>query len=119
MKNPQELLNGLRQFSGTTQWYKNPLFPNCIYTDGIKYLAEHAECYWLLDFIFSNQMLKVIKAEEFQVWTLKKDGIKAIITVGDGNDNIVKTFKIPYTTFPLEEYTLWMIQGRLILKSEY
>jgi len=64
-------------------------------------------------------MLKVIKAEEFQVWTLKKDGIKAIITVGDGNDNIVKTFKIPYTTFPLEEYTLWMIQGRLILKSEY
>ena len=92
---------------------------SCIYTDGIKYLAEHAECYWLLDFIFSNQMLKAIKAEEFQVWTLKKEGSKATITVGDGNDNIVKTFKIPYTSFPLEEYTIWMIQGRLILKSEY
>ena len=119
MKNSQALLNDLRHFTGTTKWFRNPLFANCLYTEGVQYLAEHGECYWLLDYIFSNQRLKVIAAEEFQVWTIKKEESKATITVGDGNDNIVKTFKIPFTTFPLEEYTLWMIQGRLILKSEY
>lgn len=86
MKNPQELLNDLRQFTGTTVWYKHPLYAKCVYTEGVRHLAINAECYWLLDYIFSNQRLQVIAAEEFQVWTITKDGNKAIITVGDGND---------------------------------
>ena len=119
MQQPQELLNNLRQFTGTTVWYKHPLFAKCVYTEGVRYLAINAECYWFLEYIFSHQKDAKIKAEEFQVWTIVRKGSKATIKVGDGNDNIVKTFKIPFTTFPLEEYTLWMIQGRLLLKSEY
>ncbi len=56
MKKQEELLTDLAHFSGTTQWYKHPLYPKFVYTDGIHYLAIHAECYWLLEHIFSNQI---------------------------------------------------------------
>ena len=39
---PNELLSELAHFTGTTQWFKNPMFPNFRYTDGVKYLAEKA-----------------------------------------------------------------------------
>ena len=68
---------------------------------------------------FSNQTVPEIKAQEFQVWKLEKEGSAATITVGDGNKNTVKEFKIPYTDFPLEEFTLWMEGNCLILPSEH
>jgi hypothetical protein len=54
---PEELLTNLAQFTGTTQWYKHPLYRGLLYTDGIQYLAENAGCYWLIDYVFSNQVL--------------------------------------------------------------
>lgn len=44
-----------------------------LYTDGAKYVADEAGAYWLLDEIAINQTRPEIKAEEFQVWTLKVD----------------------------------------------
>ena len=119
MQQPAQLLNNLAQFTGTTQWFKHPLFSKFRYTDGVRYLAINAECYWLLEFIFSHQIDEAIKDISFQVWKLIKDGSKAIITIEDGNDTVIKTFSIPFTTFPLKEYSLWMIEGVLLLKSEY
>ncbi len=119
MKKATELLANLRQFTGTTNYFKHPLFSKYRYTDGVRYLAINAECYWLLEFIFGHQSNAEIRSTPFQVWKLVKDGDKATITIEDGNDNVVKTFKLSYTSFPLEEYTLWMIDGVLLLKSEY
>ena len=116
---PSQLLAELAHFTGTTQYYYNPAFPNFHYTDGVKFLAEEAEAYWLLDFIFSNQLLPEIKAESFQVWAIEVENNEATITVDDGNGNVVKKFEIPYTDFPLEKYTLWFVDKALILKSEY
>ena len=62
---------------------------------------------------------QAIKETPFQVWKLVKDGDKATITIEDGNDNLVKAFTLTYTSFPLKTYTLWMIEGVLLLKSEY
>ena len=119
MKNSELLLKELGQFAGETVWYKPLLYPLFLYTKGVRYLASHADCFWLLDFIFSNQLLPAIAEQEFQVWTIVKDGNKAAITVGDENDNIIETFTLSNTSFPLKKYTLWFIQGRLILKTEY
>lgn len=119
MQQPTLLLNNLAQFTGTTQWFKHPLFSKFRYTDGVRYLAINAECYWLLEFIFGHQADASIKDVPFQVWKLVKDGSKATISIEDGNDNVVKTFQLNYTSFPLEEYSLWMIDGVLLLKSEY
>lgn len=130
MLNPTHLINNLRQFTGTGTYYKHPLFSKFRYTDGVRYLAINAECYWLLEFIFSHQSNTKIKNTPFQVWKLVNEQTqfvnrsrvgehKAVITIEDGNDNVVKTFRLDYTSFPLEEYSLWMIDGVLLLKSEY
>ncbi len=116
---PEQLLADLQQFTGTTQWYKHPLFSKFVYTDGIRFLASNAGAYWLLEFIFSNQMLPKIRAEGFQVWKIKVADSKATIDVEEGNDKVIKTFKVSYTDFPLENFTLWFINGALLLPSEY
>ena len=116
---PEELVVALKQFSGTTQWFKHPLFPKFVYTDGVQFLASNAGAYWLLEFIFSNQLLPKIEAEGFQVWKIMVVGTKATIVMEEGNDRVIKTFNISYTDFPLESFTLWFIDGALLLPSEY
>ncbi len=110
----------LRQFTGTEQYYYNPLFKDFKYTDGVKFLAERAGAYWLLDYIFSNQPHRSLKGETFQVWKVRvNQDDSATLTVEDGNDNVLTTFRIEYTDFPLEEFNLWLIDKVLILPSEY
>lgn len=115
---PNQLLSDLAHFTGTTQWFYHPLFKSFRYTEGVRYLAQKAECYWLLEYIFSNQMLPEIKAQEFQVWKISVEDSKATIKVEDGNYNVVKEFKIPFTDFPLSEFSLYFTNSVLLLKSE-
>ncbi|MFK7979280.1 MAG: DUF6876 family protein [Saprospiraceae bacterium] len=119
MINTQKLIHDLAQFSGTENWYRNPLFPKYLYTDGVKYLAEQASCYWLIDYIFSNQIDAKIRSEEFQTWKIITKDNQATIIVEDGNHNIVKQFKLEFTDFRLKEFTLWFTNSTLLLPSEY
>lgn len=115
-----KLKSELRQFTGTEKYYYNPLFLKFRYTDGVKFLAEEAGAYWLLDYIFSNQTSKNLLEQPFQVWKLKvNDDSSAQIVVEDGNDQILDQFKIGFTDFPLEKFDLWLIDKVLILPSEY
>lgn len=110
----------LEQFSGTEQFYCDPLFPEHIYTDGVKYLAEKAGAHWLLEYIFSSQVYRRLKGQEFQVWKLQvQENRSVIISVEDGNDNVLKSFKIPFTDFPMQSIDLWLVDSVLILPSEY
>ena len=114
-----ELLAALAQFSGTTQWYFHPLYKAFRYTDGVRFLAKNAECYWLLEFISSHQNNAKIKATPFQTWKLVRKGSGCTITIDDGNGKIIKSFSLSFTTFPLNSFTLWMIDKVLLLPSEY
>jgi len=119
MKNEKELLEGLGRIKEEIIWFKPLLYPRFLYTNGIRYLATHGECFWLLDFIFSNQILPIIAAETFQMWTIVRFGDKATITVSNGDNTIIETFSLSSTSFPLSTCNLWFIQGRLILPTEY
>ena len=115
-----ELIIALKQFTGTTQWYYHPLFKAFNYTDGVRFLAINAEAYWLIEFIFSHQLNPKIKALEFQVWNLVKKENGCTITVEDGNDNVIATFNLNSTDFPLEKITLWLEESTtLLLPSEH
>jgi len=129
MKTKDEILNGLAQCYGTEGYHYNALFgKNFVYTDGIKYLLESADAYWLLQAIFSYR-----RKEDFQLWNLTVLPDKtAVLTMKEDTDcpNLVEQ-KIHYTDFPLEEIEFYAINDHncggewgpvhvvLMLKSEY
>ena len=106
----------LGQFIGTVNYYRHWIGQG-VYTDGVKYLADKAGAYWLIDAIFSHT-----RREPFQIWTLKKnaDDNGAVLTMQEDSGERAKVRqKIPYTDFPLDQIQLYLIDGVLLLTSEY
>jgi hypothetical protein len=108
----------LANFTGSENWYRHWLGKS-LYTDGVKYVADQAGAYWLIDEIAINQTVPKVRAEEFQVWTLKVSGSKGVLICDDGNGNVVFTKRIEHTDFPLPEIKLYYADGTLLLPSEY
>ena len=114
------LIQELQQFTGSEKVYRNPLFGKFVYTEDVQFLAEKAGAYWLIDYILSNQIDEQIKAVDFQAWKIKvNDDNSAVIRLEDGDCNLVKTFQLEFTDFPLKEITLWLKNNTLLLPSEW
>lgn len=102
-QHPDLLAEELSNFIGSQNYYKH--LGGLHYTDGVKYLAENAEAYWLVDLIMSYQSRVFRAVNEFQVWTLQlhPDGdCSAIAVCDDGNGNEIVRQEITYTNFPLD-----------------
>lgn len=119
MMEAQELKNSLPQFTGTSEWFRHPLMRSILYTEGVKFLADNAECHWLLDKIATLQMLDKIKVEEFQVWKMVVANDAGKLTCEDGNGHEVYAEAIEFTDFPLPEIQLWFTDNVILLPSEY
>ncbi len=115
------LKSELRNYCGTETWFRHPLFRKFLFTEGVQFLAEAAECFWLIDMIFGFQLdQQAVKDEYFQTWDLTVGENKtATLTCGDGNDNIVFTHNLTFTTFPLESIRLFFTDNVLLLPSEW
>lgn len=112
----------LNHFYGTQHHFKHCL-NQFVYTDGVRYLAQKARAYWLLDAIasYQPQLLKDRMLKEIQFWTLKVDTQKRtakLICERDLGD-VVITQVIEYTDFPLAEVKLYLANQVLMLPSEY
>ena len=105
-------------FSGSQAYYRHWL--GARYNDGVKFLVEKAQAYWLLDLIESWQTKRVVRREPLQVWTLTVDlkKNKAVAVCDDGNGIKLCTQRIPYTDFPLPEIKLYRIDNVILLPSE-
>lgn len=113
----KQLEINLAQFTGTENYYKFNLFlRDAVMTEGAKYLAEEAGCFWLYDILCSVQSLPKVRAEEFQVLRFNK--AKKLVTVEDGNYNVLYSQKILSTDFPLDEIMLYFTNNVLLLPSE-
>jgi hypothetical protein len=109
------LEQGLSQFIGTMEYHRHF---NINITDGVKYLAEVGKCFWLLDLIWSYQPQH--KDKPFQVWQLEVKGSSAVATMREDTDKpILVRQEIPYTDFALDYIKLYLIDGVLLLPSEY
>ena len=116
---------GLQHFHGSETMYQIPL-TRTRYTNGIKYLANAAECYWLV--MDTSVMSKSLSSKSYFITIDFKrlptkeqqiQGCEATITYSDGNGNNFYTHKYRVTDFPLEELRLFFVDNTLMLPSEY
>ena len=115
------LKSELRNYCGTQTWFRHPLFRKYLYTEGIQFLAEMGECYWLIDLIFGFQIgQQAVRDEGFQLWELKVTENKgATLTCDNGNGEIVFTHNLTFTTFPMDSIRLYFSDNVLLLTSEW
>ena len=134
MKTAAEITEGINQFTGTEQLHRfSVLFPKVLLSDGVKWLCENADCFWLADAIASHQpeALKDPMLQDMQFWTLTtgekltkgRDRSATLICERDTDDVAIKQ-KIEYTDFPLPSIKLYVgpsIEGCVLiyLPSEY
>ena len=130
MLSPAQLQAEHAHFTGTETIYRYRCGQRVLayYTDGVKYLADNAEAYWLLTEIVSVQSQPSFSSEPFQVWHLTvTEEQSATLVCEDGNDNVVATKDIPFTDFPLRKIRIWVEYGEveganmptLLLPSEH
>lgn len=120
MKSKQEILDIINQAHGSDAYHKfSPISSFPIATDGAIALAETAGCFWLLDIIGSYQTDKKLDPS-FQVWKLEVNLEESSAVVRGYNDTeLMITQDIPFTDFPLEEVKLYLMDGIILLPSEY
>jgi hypothetical protein len=119
MKTSNQIKEELNQFCGTEHYYKHPL-SKAVYTDGILAMATECQAFWLIDACLSWQFDKAVREQDFQVFKLKvKEDKSAILTIEDGNYNLIASQEIEFTDFPLDEITLWFTNKVLYLPSEH
>jgi hypothetical protein len=74
----------------TEQLYRHGINRKVVFTDGVKYLADQAGAYWLLDEIAHVRSGdKRVTGESFQVWQLMRN------PGHDGQDSELKADSIP------------------------
>ena len=126
-KQAEDLLEGLNGFTGTENYYPSS-FGRLKLTDGIQYLREKADCYWLIDIVESVQHLKKVEEQaRFIIWSIVKNGNKAVVEGywdiesdgGYSDEKLVYRQKVEYTDFPLDKYEFYQVGDVLLLKSEY
>ena len=115
-----ELQANLTQFTGTVRYYR--IAPKFLITDGVKYLADNAGCYWLLDAAVSH-LVQLGTADWFVLVRLVVQAGAAVLTLEDGNGVVRARQAIPYTDFPASQqvlYACWDGQHWvLMLTGEY
>jgi hypothetical protein len=130
-KTPDELAHALTQFTGTEHYYRYWGGLSFL-TDGVRFVADEAHCFWLLDAIASYQQQLARHPDErlqflqfLQFWRLRVNTDKtAVLTcVADSDEPPVVTQQIEMTDFPLPEIQIWVgIEGErkiALLPSEY
>ncbi|PHJ81984.1 hypothetical protein VF14_18260 [Nostoc linckia z18] len=119
-------LEDLSHFSGSLQWFPHSFNPRFLYTEGVLYLGERGQAFWLIDLIFSWQPeISRQKVQVFQMWLIEVnlEAKTAVITATDGNNNQIARQEIEHTDFPLEKLKLYVQfdgeHSTLMLPSEY
>jgi hypothetical protein len=107
----------LNAFTGSEHHYRH--FTGLRYTDGIRYLAEHAGAYWLIDLVASYQPR--LRNVPFQLWELTvNDDHTALATMREDTHRRARVRQdIEYTDFPLRSFSWYCTDNVMMLKSEY
>jgi hypothetical protein len=123
----------LLQFTGDLERFRHPLARGVIYTPGVRFLAERAGAYWLIDemafAIAGGEMAKAGRCDprvlDLHFWRLevREDRSADLTARADSGVEPFLTRRIPWTDFPLDHIEVWAgFDGRywtLYLPSEH
>ncbi len=111
----------MTHFTGSDTFYRYGFAGDVLFTEGVKYLADAAEAYWLLDLIsLANVYEAKVREEEFQLWTLTVRGNATdVVTCDDGNGSLVYEQVLDFTDFPEPGIRLYFCNGTILLPNEY
>lgn len=114
---PSALVEQLRQFTGSELFYRHPFNRQVVYTEGVRFLAEQAEAFWLIDAIASYfgtpRMRAAIAAdgrlEDLQFWSLRVEpnGRACLVCQADSGEPAAIVQNVPFTDFPLARIDVW------------
>ena len=115
-----DLKSSLSHFSGISRYIRDP-FTGLMHTDGIEHLAERAEAHWLVSDIGAVFRYPKIKDVPFQLWALTvTEDNKAVLTCREDCDMpVIYEQKYEYTDFPVGTWKMYLVDGVLMLPSEY
>lgn len=113
----------LNQFTGSETFYRH-WQGLLLYTEGVLYVAEKGNAFWLIDAIASYQHSAKItedkKLQEIQFWELQvKEDQSATLFCWRDSDDLAFTQEIGFTDFPLERIEFYLTNSVLMLPSEY
>lgn len=110
----------LSMFTGSENYYR--LSRRHLLTDGTKYVAETASAFWIMDAVASH-LCEIGTNDCFVLVRVSITDTAAVMRYEDGNGNLHAEQAIPYTDFPMTEFTLYACwDGEhwvLMLPSEY
>ncbi len=112
------LVDDLQNFTGTESWYSHKLMHETVYTEGVKYFADHAGAYWFLD-IVDTELFPLQKEHGFLSITMTVANEQALITATDGNETTLWDKQISFTDCPDGTYRFFFTDNVLLLTSEY
>lgn len=125
-----EILKELSNFTGTERYYQASILYKLNLTEGIQFLRNRLNCYWLIDIVGSVKHLKQIQENDFIVWKIKVNLDKSFIvraykdysseeTEEENKKYLLYEQKGKFTDFKLNEYEFYQQGEVLLLKSEY
>ena len=119
-----QLLDELRRFYGTEHYHRTN--PGLLVTDGVKFLADNAGCYWLLDMVWSYlPVLRKSRDTFFVVRYAGTPGVSGLFSITDDipANQTYAAQAVEYSDFPLDEIVLYLSATEeefvLMLRSEY
>ena len=94
----------LAQFTGTGAYYR--ISRRHMLTDGTKYLAERAGCFWMMDAI-ARHLSEIGTADWFVLVRVMVSDGAALMIYENGNGQEHARQEIPYTDLLLDSVTLY------------
>lgn len=105
----KQALSNLDRFYGTEGYYRLTTIPSasCVLTDGARFLADNADCYWLFDAIFAAQLRPEVREDsmlqQMQFWSLRRgDGNAATLICERDSGDVAWKQEIEFTDFPFD-----------------
>ena len=122
---PDELDYRLGFYTGTERYFRHRCGLEVLLTEGAKFLADQAECYWLMDIVASA--IPYCQQDEFLSVDLarEQEGTAATVVISDGNGKTYHRQEMAYTDFPFLSFRLFVAMDGfheryvVMLPSEY